>query len=348
MANQLASVLIVACSLLLVQPALADELEQARATFTLGDEQLAAKRYSEARDSFESVLKVVEVPAVAFKAGQANEQLGKLLRAAELYTMATQLKQNRSWADKRMQLQAQRDADAALQALKGRIPTIKIEILGDLDAIAEVAIDDQPLVTAAFTTSQQLDPGSYRVRATTKDGRSLTEYITLAESDSKTVTLEISKAIPPASATTAPAPVSTMPATSAGSPTNSAVDTSTPDTGTRSKIPTRQWAGYASLGVGAAGLVLGTTAGLIAWSKYSDIKSQCGGTRDCPGTVYDQLNPTYETYKTWRTVSTVGFVVAGVGAATGVTLLLLRPKSSAVPYARVTAGPGSLALAGTF
>jgi hypothetical protein len=44
----------------------------------------------------------------------------------------------------------------------------------------------------------------------------------------------------------------------------------------------------------------------------------------------------------------VGFVVAGVGAATGVTLLLLRPTGNAVPYARLTAGPGSLVFGGAF
>jgi hypothetical protein len=242
-----------------------------------------------------------------------------------------------------MQLQAQRDAKEALKSLKERIPTIKVEIKGALDILAKVAIDDKPFESATLSTPQLLDPGNHVVRATTKDGRLLTESVTLAESESKTVSLDLSKAVAPVNATAAPAPVSAVPVTPAALPTNSAVSSSNPEPGPRSKRSTQQWAGYASLGVGAAGLVLGTTAGLIAWSKYSNIKGQCGG-RDCEGGVYDRENPSYETLKT---VSTVGFIVAGVGAATGATLLLVRPKDTAAPRASLTAGPGSLVLAGT-
>lgn len=342
--SRLGSSLILACSLLLARPALADELEQARATFTLGEAHLEAHRYAEASAAFENVLKVVEVPAVAFKAAQANEKQGKLLSARQLYTLATQLEQNRFWADKRTQLQAQRDASAALQALEGRIPTLELELRGELDAIKEVAIDGHPLARSAFATPQPLDPGSHVVRVTTRDGRTSTETVMLAESEHKTVTLELTRAASPANAVVPPAPVSPIPPP-AGSPTMGVVFPAQTNPAARSERSTQQWAAYASLGIGAAGLVLGTTAGLIALSKYSNIKSQCGGGRDCEANVYDRLNPSYET---WQTVSTVGFIAAGVGAATGVTLLLVRPKHSAVPQASVTVGAGSLVLAGAF
>ncbi len=334
-----------ACLVLSAPPAYADELAQARETFILGDEHFSASRYHEARDAFEAVLKVVEVPAVAFKAGLANEKLGRLVRASELYALATQLKQNQYWADKQTQQKAQRDAAATLQALSGRIPTVNVEIRGDLNAIAEVTIDQGKLSGEALASPQRLDPGSHVVRAITKDGRSLSAAVTLAESERKTVTLDITTAAPSANVATPPPPVVTPPAAAVVSPPSGYVATSKPESSNQTKTSTQQWASYASFGVGAAGLVLGATAGLIAWSKYSDIKSQCGGSRDCNGAVYDRLNPTYDN---WQTVSTVGFVVAGVGAAAGVTLLLVHPRDEAAPRASLTAGPGALLLKGAF
>ncbi|HMA92436.1 MAG TPA: hypothetical protein VKP30_07105 [Polyangiaceae bacterium] len=153
-----------ACTLVFTQPALADDLEQARATYTSGENHLKESRYHEARDAFEAVFKVVDVPAVAYKAGQANEKLGKLVRASELYAIATQLKPNRLWADKQMQLEAQRSAKSALTALDGRIPTLQLQVQGDPEAIAEITVDDVRLATAALATPQRLDPGSHTVR----------------------------------------------------------------------------------------------------------------------------------------------------------------------------------------
>lgn len=328
-----------------VYPAFADDLAdavaQARAAFTLGDQHLAANRYPEARDAFESVLKVVDVPVVAFKAGQANERLGKLLRAAELYAQAIELKQNQFWADKALQLKAQKDAKAALADLNPQIPTAKIELQGDLDAIAEVTLDDTPLPLEALANPQRLDPGKHVVRATTKDRRSLSVEVTLAAGDVKAIALDVAKATPADHVEATQPPAAPLPVAPAVSPPSGHVATSKPNS---TKPTAQQWAGYASLGVGAAGLVLGTTAGLVAWSKYTDMKSQCGGS-NCVGDIYDRLNPSYDH---WQTVSTVGFIVAGVGAAAGATLLLVHPQEKVAPSARLTVGPGTVVVRGAF
>ena len=129
------------------------------------------------------------------------------------------------------------------------------------------------------------------------------------------------------------------------SPPSGHVATNQPENPASGKRSTQRWLGYASLGVGAAGLAFGTTAGLIAWSKYSSIKSECGGSENCKDTVYDQRTPSYDG---WRNVSTVGFIVAGVGAAAGVFLLLVHPRQSASARASVTVAPGALLLKGAF
>jgi tetratricopeptide (TPR) repeat protein len=344
MSRRFGWLLTAACTLVVTQRALADDLEQARATYTSAESYLKEGRYQEARDAFEAVFKVVDVPAVAFKTAQANEKLGKLVRASELYALATELKPNRLWANKQTQLDAQRSAKAALAALDGRIPTLQLQIQGDLDAIAELAVDDVRLSTAALATPQRLDPGDHTIRITTKDGRNLQEAVTLAERDRKTATLDIAQAIAPSNPAPAPPVVQPLPAPVV-SPPSGHVATNKPQNSPSAKPSTQQWLGYASLGVGAAGLALGTTAGLIAWSKYSSIKDECGGSKSCTDAVYDQRIPAYDG---WRNVSTVGFIVAGVGAAAGVTLLVLHPRTSASARASVTVAPGALTLKGAF
>ena len=100
--------------------------------------------------------------------------------------------------------------------------------------------------------------------------------------------------------------------------------------------------------IGAAGLVTGAVAGGLALSKRSSLDAVCTSAHACPlGEAGD-----ISSLKTTSTLSTVGFVVGGVGAATGVALLLFRPSSRAegdsaaslTPYV----GPTGAGIAGTF
>jgi hypothetical protein len=94
---------------------------------------------------------------------------------------------------------------------------------------------------------------------------------------------------------------------------------------------------------------VGIITGAIASSKHSSLASGCPN-GVCPPSQYDNL----DSYHTMTLVSTVGFVVAGVGAAAGVTLLLLPKSDAAAPPATTglhvtpVIGPGSLGAIGTF
>ena len=80
-----------------------------------------------------------------------------------------------------------------------------------------------------------------------------------------------------------------------------------------------------AFGVGGAGLVVGSITGLIALGKSGDLKDACGPNKDtCPSTAQSDI----DSYKTMGTISTVGFIVAGVGGAAGLILLLTSPKTS--------------------
>ncbi len=112
------------------------------------------------------------------------------------------------------------------------------------------------------------------------------------------------------------------------------------------------WIGF---GVGAAGVVTGSVTGLLAISSFNSAKSNgCVGNR-CPPASYGDL----DTANTMATVSTVSFVVAGLGVGLGVASIFLISSAPSEPAAASVAsvasvrmrpwfGPGSAGLLGTF
>lgn len=99
-----------------------------------------------------------------------------------------------------------------------------------------------------------------------------------------------------------------------------------------------------AFGVGGAGLVLGAVTGGLALAKTGELQSKCGSALDCPESLRGQGDTTVALSR----ASTVGFVVAGVGAAVGVVLLLLPTKPKATASVGLTMGPAYLGVKGAF
>ena len=55
-----------------------------------------------------------------------------------------------------------------------------------------------------------------------------------------------------------------------------------------------------------------------------------------------------DSYNTWRTLSTVGFIVGGVGMAAAATFWLTEPKSAKTPQIGFFAMPGAVGTRGSF
>jgi hypothetical protein len=82
--------------------------------------------------------------------------------------------------------------------------------------------------------------------------------------------------------------------------------------------PMRTW-GFVSLGVGAAGLVVGVSAGLVALDAHRDAERSCPNEACLHGSSGAAALERFEDY---RTVSTVGYALGAVGVATGTALVL--------------------------
>src|SRR5690606_866970 len=88
--------------------------------------------------------------------------------------------------------------------------------------------------------------------------------------------------------------------------------------------PTRPYrtGAYAAFGVGLTGVVVGSLAGSLAWSKAHEVRARCEGSRCLP----DDEPEAHEARRLAH-VATAGFVGAATGALAGITLWLLPVPS---------------------
>lgn len=104
----------------------------------------------------------------------------------------------------------------------------------------------------------------------------------------------------------------------------------------------------AAFGVGVAGLLAGAIFGGLAAGKKGEVLTgvdDCGDA--CTAAEKVRLEGVLSDAGVFANVSTAGFVVAGVGAAAGATLLVLsRRGDGAGPTVRITMG--SISLSGSF
>jgi hypothetical protein len=96
-----------------------------------------------------------------------------------------------------------------------------------------------------------------------------------------------------------------------------------PNVDSDTRAPAFMTAAFVSFGVGALGLGTGVVVGIMATAKHADAQHACPGNRCVAGT---EGPGDVDAFRTLSTVSTVGYVVGAVGAAAGVTLLLLAPS----------------------
>lgn len=141
---------------------------------------------------------------------------------------------------------------------------------------------------------------------------------------------------PGASPSTTPPPVTTGP--EVATPVASEVPAEEPRASKGSLVPA-----IAAFGVAGVGLGIGAVTGLMTFSKVSDFNEACPGGQCSPS---EQAR--LDSANTVATVSTVSFVVAGVAAAAGVTLLILRPGGQAQEQVSVVAAPGWIGARGRF
>lgn len=205
----------------------------------------------------------------------------------------------------------QQDCATWLAEVERGLPSVVLSATDDTGASlvnVKVTIDGRVVASQLDGVAIPLDPGSHRVRMEAVSGAFYDRLVTLKEGEQKRP-LAVVLARPAEDTPPDVAPKRVDP------PPDDAPAEAPP---VESRGSGLRVAGFIVGGVGLAGLALGTAFGVLAMdSKTAAV---------CTTDGYCQPGPLADA-RANATVSTVGFVAGGVLLATGLTLVLVAPKS---------------------
>jgi len=305
------------------------EKKQARALMDEGDALAAKKEYSRALEKYLAGDAIMRVPTTGLEVARTLERLGRLLEAKERAQAVAS--STRTGDEPEVFEKARSSARELAEKLDARIPTLELEVKGARPGAAiEVRIDGKRMESEP-PLKKQLDPGQHELSVSAPQHTTSVKSLTFAEGAMQKVEIEIR----PTDAASVPPPKSPPPDPPADTKTSPLV--------------------YAGFGVAAAGVVVGSVAGVVSLQKTSKAKEDCDGD-DCPQSSKDEI----DSAKTFATISNVGFAFAIVGGAVGVYGLLsssnargdakrhpVRAKSRA-PSLDAAVGPRFIGVFGTF
>lgn len=222
--------------------------------------------------------------------------------------------------------------------LNAAIPTIIFQAKdgAGTDIIAvKVTMDAEVIAERLEGTALSIDPGSHSFTFETVGQPAVHEQLVIQQGEKdrreRIVFGPTSAPVTPAAPTAAPTP-GALP--------------STPDLGAPSGgsgLGTQKVLAIVAGGVGVVGLGIGTAFGVMAISQKSDAQSACPAS---PCMTQDGLNKWNNAGSTGN-VSTIGFVIGGVGIA-GAAVLWFTAPSSGGSSTQVGFGPGALQVKGTW
>lgn len=280
--------------------------QQAQAAFEAGNFAESEKLWNAASRLYPLA------PTLTLGLARTQAKLGKLVAAQESYNKII-----REWGDKPNAQPAFKDALEAAKsevgAVSSRVASVVISIDGAVPPNAQVTLDGTPVNTAALGLKRPVDPGAHVVKASAEGYKPAEASFEVKEGGSAETKLKLEKDANAVAATTPAAGGATT--TPAGGDTGT---TAPPEKGGNSN----KTLAIAAFGVGGAGLVFGAVTGLIAMGKHSDLEKSCPNGL-CPSSAQSDV----DSYKTMGTLSTIGFIVAGVGAGAGAVLLLTGGSS---------------------
>jgi hypothetical protein len=323
-----ATALLFGASLLTVHAAGADPSDATRATARAlaeeGHEALERKDFVTAADRFARADALVHAPKLLRDLARAQAGLGRLVAAQETYSKI--IHEGAQPGGSSMTAEVVDTAYKERDALTPRLAWVTITVTGA--AGAQVTVDGEAMPSAALGVPLAVDPGSkHVVVATATDGGRAEATVTLAEGARQAVPLELKPVAAASVVTPAVLGPSAIPA-----------DAQVP----AAKGSPWKTVGFVSLGVGAAGLILGGVTGGLAIGDHGGLGECVSG--HCPESLASKVNA----YNTMGAVSTLGFAIGGVAAGLGVVLIATSPKKAARVGLTMMVGPGHVGAMGRF
>lgn len=307
----------------------------ARSLASQGKEALDKADYERARDLFHRAYTLVPAPTIALYEGRALLKLHRLVEAEEAFMRAARTVLDAESPEPFRK--AVHDAEDELLALRARMPKVTIVTSGPgaSDPQLSVTMDGRPLASALVGVELPIDPGQHTLQGVVPGGKPTDLVFSVAEKQSQKVELAVAggqRVVVAQKPSVVAPPVAERPAASESAPS-----------------PWHKRAGLIVGGVGVAGVATGIITGLLAGSRHSKAERECTDHTCVEGSAgWDAV----ESFRTLRTVSTVGYIIGGVGLAAGTTLFLTAPSEPSVSARarslNVWVSAGGAGLAGTF
>ncbi len=262
-------------------------------------------------------------PTILGRLGECQVALGKLVEGTENLRQVVREPLTQAPA---AFVKARARAERVLAASAPRVAHLHIVVDAPPDAKVALMFDGEPVRAELVGADRPTDPGPHVVEATARGYLKTSENVTLLDGAATTVTI-VMKADPNARDLETPPDAAARPPRSAG--------------------PSRAPAAIA-LAAGGVGLAVGGIFGAIALGKRSDLDAECNAAKVCPSSSQGTLG----SLQTTSTVSTVAFIVGGVGVAAGVVLLFVPSAHPARAEQGLTlrpvVGPTGAGITGSF
>lgn len=288
------------------QDAASQDIAQARQLGQQAQAAFDAGNFAESEKLWTAAAKLYSLaPTLTLGLARTQAKLGHVVAAQESYNKII-----REWSNNPNPPPAFKDALESAKnevgAVSAKVASVTLTVEGPTNPV--VTIDGQTVPVAALGLKRPVDPGAHKVSATADGFHPAETTFTVAEGGTTAAALKMEKAPEAAGGAAAGGGV--------GSPSEPGADTG-------GKGSMNKTLAYVAFGVGGAGLIVGGITGAIALGKAGDLKDACTNNTCKPDKQSD-----VDSYNSVGTISTVGFIVAGVGGAAGVILLLTAPSSS--------------------
>jgi len=242
-------------------------------------------------------------------------------------------------------VKALEDAKREIESVTPHIARVTINVTGCESP--SVTLDGATVPSMILGIKKPVDPGTHEVKASAAGCKAATATFTVEDGKEATSSITLEK-----EATTNVAPTGTGNTNTTTNPNTTTSTSTSTSTSTTSDTASSggnglKIAGFVALGIGGAGLIMGGITGGLALGDHGTLANECGADgKSCPSTA----KSTIDDYHLMGTLSTVGFVVGGVGVAAGIVMLVLAPspKKQNMGWIQPYIGLGSVGAYGQF
>ena len=285
--------LLVSASAHAAEPSAADK-ETARRMMIEGRASRDANDLAGALKAFTVADQIMRVPSTGLEVARAAAALGRLVEARDV---ALRVARSTPEPGEPAPFAAARKAAEELdEELVKRIPTVLIHVEGSVAGTPpQVTVDGVEVRRETLDLPRAIDPGKHEIVATQGASQGKTA-IEIGEGQKVEATVTL---VAPLPIVEAPRPTPPPPVENKGDGIGKPL-------------------AFGGAGLAVVGIVTGSITGLLSLSKTSTAKDLCRNDR-CPPSAAGAI----DSARSMATISNVSFIVAGVGAAVGITGWLL-------------------------